>query len=263
VSVHSEDRSKLSFKILYALRHPTRIAGYVKRRGRDTLLRMQSPDHVSYYRAVMASDAARSRHGAVGSHTQESWLQIGQLQFDYATGHGIKPDMRMLEIGCGNLRAGRLFIDYLEPGNYYGIDISPDILLAAQDTIAEYDLRAKFPHLTLVKDLRLHFLPAASFDFVHAHSVFSHSPIEIIDECFAHVGRIMAKDGFFDFTFDRTEGTEHHVLHEDFYYRTQTLIALAAKHGLEATFMEDWETTGHAQSKIRVRQPEPTGSADS
>ena len=38
----------------------------------------------------------------------------------------------MLEIGCGNLRAGRLFIDYLDAGNYYGIDISPDILLAAR-----------------------------------------------------------------------------------------------------------------------------------
>ena len=40
--------------------------------------------------------------------------------------------MRMLEIGCGNLRAGRLFIDHLDAGDYYGTDISPDILLAAQ-----------------------------------------------------------------------------------------------------------------------------------
>jgi SAM-dependent methyltransferase len=165
--------------------------------------------------------------------------------------------MAMLEIGCGNLRAGRLFIDYLEPGNYYGIDISPDILLAAQDTIAEQGIAAKLPHLTLVTDLRLQFLPDAGFDFVHAHSVFSHSPIEVIDECFAHVGRIMTPDGFFDFTFDRTEGTEHQVLHEDFYYQTRTLIELAAKHGLDATFMDDWESTGHDQSKIRITKPLP------
>ena len=66
--------------------------------------------------------------------------------------------------------------------------------------------------------------------------------------------------GFFDFTYDRTEGTEHHVLHEDFYYRTETLIALAAKHGLEARFMDDWEQTGHPQSKIRVTLPVPPGS---
>ena len=31
------------------------------------------------------------------------------------------------------------------------------------------------------------------------------------------------------------------MLREDFYYRTETLIALAAKHGLTARFMDDWE----------------------
>ena len=220
--MHSKDRSKLSFKIIYALAHPGSIYGYVRRRARDAWLQTRSDDHVSYYRAVMRSDTARNPEGAVGSPKHEYWLQIGQLQFDYATGHGLKPDMRMLEIGCGNLRAGRLVIDYLEPGCYYGIDISPDILFAAQKTVADYDLRAKLPHLTLVRDLRLDFLPDRAFDFVHAHSVFSHSPVEVIDECFAHVGRILAPGGFFDFTFDRTEGAEHHVLREDFYYRTET-----------------------------------------
>jgi SAM-dependent methyltransferase len=251
--VHAKDRSRLSFKIAYALRHPDRIGGYLRRRGRDTWLRMHARDHVSYYRAVMRSDAARSREAAVGSKTRESWLKLGQLQFDYLTGHGLKPGTRMLEIGCGNLRAGRLFIDYLDPGHYYGIDISPDILLAAGDTVAEFGLQDKLPYLTVVRDLRLAFLPAGHFDVVHAHSVFSHSPIEVIDECLAHAGRIMAPGGFFDFTFDRTEGAEHQVLHEDFYYRSETLIALAARHGLDAQFMADWEATGHQQSKIRVR----------
>jgi SAM-dependent methyltransferase len=250
--VHSKDRSRLVFKIVYAVRHPGRIAGHTKRVARDLWIRRAARDHVSYYRAVMKSDAARSREAAVGSKTHASWLQIGQLQFDYLVSHGLKPDLRMLEIGCGNLRAGRLFIDYLDCGNYYGIDISPDILLAAQEVVTSYQLQPKLPHLTLVADLRLRFLPDATFDVVHAHSVFSHSPIEVIDECLASVGRIMAPDGFFDFTFDRTAGPEHHVLREDFYYRTETLIGLAAKHGLDARYLDDWDQTRHEQSKLRV-----------
>ncbi|MBO0773834.1 MAG: class I SAM-dependent methyltransferase [Actinobacteria bacterium] len=248
----SHDRSRLSFKVGYALRHPGRVLPYARRRSRDALLSLKSPDHVSYYRAVMKSDATRSREGAVGSHTHESWLELGQLQFDYLTGHGLQPGDRMLEIGCGNLRAGRLFIDYLDPGHYYGIDISPDILVAAQQTIAEYGLQGKLPHLSVVSDLRLEFLPADRFTVVHAHSVFSHSPIDVIDECLAHVGRVMTRDGIFDFTFNRTDGTEHQVLREDFYYRTETLLELAAKHGLDAHFMADWEELPHQQSKIRV-----------
>jgi SAM-dependent methyltransferase len=250
--VTGKDRSRLLFKIRYAVGHPGHIVPYLRRQARDGWLLLRARDHVSYYRAVMASDAARSHEAAVGSKTHQSWLKIGQMQFDYLVGHGLKPGDRMLEIGCGNLRAGRLFIDYLDPGNYYGVDISPDILLAAQDTITELGLQAKLPHLTLIKDLRLSFLPDRQFTVVHAHSVFSHSPIEVIEECLAHVGRVMAPDGFFDFTFDRTEGTEHHVLREDFYYRTETLTALAAKHGLRARLMEDWQATGHEQSKIRV-----------
>jgi SAM-dependent methyltransferase len=253
--VHAKDRSRLTYKIAYALQHPDRIAGYARRRGRDALLALQSRDHLAYYRAVMRSDAARSREAAVGSKTHESWLQIGQMQFDYLLGHGLKPQARMLEIGCGNLRAGRLFIDYLDSGNYYGLDISPDILLGAQQTIVDYGLQAKLPHLTVVQDMRMEFLPDAQFDVVHAHSVFSHSPIEVIDECLAHIGRVMVPGGFFDFTFDRTDGAEHQVLREDFYYRTQTLTDLAKRHGLEASFMDDWELLPHDQSKIRVTRP--------
>ena len=253
--MHPNDRSRLTFMFRYAARHPERVVPHARRLARDTMLRLQNRDHVSYYRAVMRSDTSRSSDAAVGSNTHESWLQLGQLQFDYLTGHGLKPDMRMLEIGCGNLRAGRLFIDYLDAGNYYGTDISPDILLAAQRTVVEFGLQPKLPYLTLVDDLRLDFLPDGYFDVVHAHSVFSHSPLAVIDECLANVGRIMRPGGFFDFTFDRTQGTEHQVLREDFYYRTETLIDLARRHGLQAEYMADWEETGHEQSKIRVTRP--------
>jgi SAM-dependent methyltransferase len=254
-----QDRSRLAYQLRYALHHPGRVIPYARRRGRDALLGLRSTGHVGYYREVMRSDAARSPELAVGSATRPEWLRLGQLQFDYLLGHGLKPSDRMLEIGCGNLRAGRLFIGYLATGNYYGLDISPDILLAAQAVLAEFGLQAKLPHLALVGDLKLEFLPPSAFTVVHAHSVFSHSPIEVIAECLAHVGRVMAPGGIFDFTFGRTEGAEHHVLREDFYYRSETLIALARSHGLAARLMTDWEGLGHPQAKIRVTRPATVG----
>src|ERR1700683_4998990 len=153
--MHSKDRSRLTFKVRYAARHPGRVVPHARRLARDAMLRFKTRDHVSYYRAVMKSDAARSDEGAVGSHTHESWLKIGQMQFDYLVSHGLKPGMRMLEIGCGNLRAGRLFIDHLNAGGHYGTDTSPEILLAAQATLADGGLQHKLPHLTLVQDLKL------------------------------------------------------------------------------------------------------------
>ncbi len=251
-----QNRSQLSYKLGYAIRHPGRIARYARRRGRDAWLSLRSADHLSYYRAVVRSDASRGAGTAVGSSTRESWLRIGQLQFDYLRGHGLEPGMRLLEIGCGNLRAGRLFIGYLDAGNYYGVDISPDMLLAAQDTVTEFGLQRKLPHLALVRDMTFAFLPAGQFDVVHAHSVFSHCPAEVIDECLGHVGKVMSPAGFFDFTFNQTTGEEHQVLREDFYYRPETLVALARRHGLAARRMDDWAELGHPQSRIRVTHDE-------
>ncbi|WP_020573348.1 class I SAM-dependent methyltransferase [Actinopolymorpha alba] len=248
----TKNRANLLYQLQYAVRNPAKVAPYARRLARDLILRARSRDHVSYYRAVMKSDTSRSAEAAVGSKSHDRWLALGKMQFDYLLEHGLKPTDRMLEIGCGNLRAGRLFIDYLEPGRYYGLDISPDILIAATETLATHDLQDKVPHLTPVRNLTFAFLPDSYFNVIHAHSVFSHSPLHVIEECFAHVGRVLAPDGFFDFTFDRTEGREHHVLHEDFYYRTETLVTLAERHGLQARFMADWEKRPHGQSKIRV-----------
>ncbi|MEV1053322.1 class I SAM-dependent methyltransferase [Streptomyces sp. NPDC049887] len=257
------NRAALTHKAGYALRHPGRVVPYLRRAVRDLWLRLKHPDHVGYYRAVMASDTRRNPEAAVGSQSHARWLALGQMQFDYLLEHGLRPEHRMLDIGCGNLRAGWRFIEHLGTGNYYGIDISPDILIAAEKTLTERRLQDKLPHLTLVGDLTLDFLPSDHFDVVHAHSVFSHSPPEVIEECLAHVGRVLTDTGFFDFTFDRTEGAEHQVLREDFYYRTETLIALARGHGLQARFMEDWEKRPHGQSKIRVsRAPVAGGRAD-
>jgi SAM-dependent methyltransferase len=242
----SKSGSLLSYKMGYALRHPRRVLRYARHQGSD---------HVSYYRTVMRSGAARSPETAVGSRGREEWLKHGQLQFDYLLGHGLQPHDTLLEIGCGNLRAGRLFIDYLDTGNYYGLDISPDILLAGQSVLAEFGLQPKLPRLALVSDLTFGFLPPSYFSVVHAHSVFSHSPVHVISECLAHVGRIMAPGAIFDFTFNGTDGAEHHELGFRYCYRSETLLELARSHGLDARVMADWKRFGGPQSKIRVTLP--------
>jgi SAM-dependent methyltransferase len=236
----------------HAAHYPQRARRYARRLRRDLTLRLRHRDHLAYYGAVVSDLVVHGEATAVGNSDRPRWLKSGQLQFDYLRRHGLQPHHRVLEIGCGNLRAGWRLIDYLDAGYYYGVDISQEVLFAAQETLVRHGIVEKLPHLTLVKDMHFAFLPDAEFDVVHAHSVFSHSPLPVIEECFAHIGRIMKPDGFFDFTFNRTEGKEFARLREDFYFRTETLIAAAFRHGLSARFMDDWESLGHIQSTIRV-----------
>ena len=147
---------------------------------------------------------------------REAWLRRGNLQFDYLIGQGLQPGDRLLEIGCGDLAAGHLFIDYLSTGNYYGIDLSPDAVIGAQQTITEFGLQAKTaardpgrrPHAGVPARVEVHrgaggrrvLRSAVPAPALRAHP---RSPIEMIGECLAHVSRVMTADAIFDFTFDR------------------------------------------------------------
>jgi len=46
----------------------------------------------------------------------------GLLQFELLKREGCRPDSTVLEIGCGCLHAGIPLIQYLEKGNYVGVD---------------------------------------------------------------------------------------------------------------------------------------------
>lgn len=256
------NRSRLSYKLAFAARHPGQIVPYVRRVCVDAWLRAGRRDHVSYYRSVMKYKSAHNLDVAVGSRSHDQWVEFGQLQFDYLARHGLEPGDQVLEIGCGNLRAGRLLIRYLDPGHYYGVDISPEILVSAQQVISDDGLQDKLSNLTLVTDLTLEFLPPSYFGVVHANSVFTHCPIEIVEECIASVARVMAPGAFFDFTFYRADDDEYQVHHEDFYYRTETLTALAAKYGFTAELQDDWHDPWDNQPKLRLTRRTALSSLD-
>ena len=219
---------------------------------RNQSLKAQSRSHTDFYRGVMASNARRDPDAAIGSDTREHWLKVGEMQFSYLLTHGLRPDHRILDIGCGNLRAGWRLMQYLDSGNYYGVDISPDILLAALKELRDQRLQHKYPHLVLVSDLKFEFLPEQSFDVIHAHSVFTHTRVDAIDQCFASAARILKPDGFFDLTY--LEGDKYSLNDEDFCYPRETLFEIAAKHHLDATYMSDWDYSTYRQNKLRLRR---------
>jgi SAM-dependent methyltransferase len=104
-------------------------------------------DHVAYYRAVMQDTINHGEARAVDNSDRKHWRKGGKIQFDYLKKHGLKPEDTLLEIGCGNLRAGWRIIEFLDAGHYYGNDISPEVLRNAQDTLVRQGVTDKSPHL--------------------------------------------------------------------------------------------------------------------
>ena len=161
VAVPDHDRSRMSYKLGYALRHPGRVFRYARRRSRDAWLGLEVARSCQL---LPGGDALGCRpqppRARSAARRHESWLKIGQMQFDYLLGHGLQAG----DADAGDrLRqpAGRpLFIDYLGPGNYLRHRHLPRHPAGRPaDRSSTYGLQAKLPHLTLVSDLKLEFLP--------------------------------------------------------------------------------------------------------
>ena len=100
----------------------------------------------------------------------------GRLQLSTLVREGIYPSSRLLDIGCGCLRAGYWIIRLLDPGCYFGIEPNARMLEAGIDYLLDPELRAaKSPSF----DTNDHFdfsVFRVKFDAFLARSIWSHAP---------------------------------------------------------------------------------------
>lgn len=179
------------------------------KRLRVFLLRLRSrrqfrqKDYLDAYRWQTDQRVSLNPHQAIGG----LWDQVGQLQRDFLVAHGLQPQHRFLDLGCGTLRGGRCVIPFLGVGCYTGIDLSPACIDAARALVLDEGLEDKKPRLLVSGgDLTFREFEGEAFDVILAQSVFTHLLPEHISECFAHVGNVMQKDSVFYFTYRPSGG---------------------------------------------------------
>jgi SAM-dependent methyltransferase len=124
------------------------------------------------------------RHRLVGP--PELWEQKRQLQYNFLISRGLKPHCRLLDFGCGTLRGGIPFIQYLDIGHYYGYEISEKRLREAWRELDAHQLGYKKP--VLANDLSI---INEKFDFILAFAVIDCIADDILDICMAEIaGRL-------------------------------------------------------------------------
>ena len=127
------------------------------------------------------------------------WEEIAGWQLESLKSLGLKPHHRLLDFGCGALRLGLSAIDYLESGNYYGIDaFAPYIAIGRR--LAEAAGISKSFALLASADFEFDRF-GVQFDFGNAQSVFTHMSGDECDRCVAALRRVMKRGGVFFFTY--------------------------------------------------------------
>jgi ubiquinone/menaquinone biosynthesis C-methylase UbiE len=245
------DRPSLRYKITKAITSPSRILPYFARKIRNLRLQFKNHNPIAFYASIVDINAVNDPDLAIGSSSREHWITVGDLQIEYLAKHMLKPSDFLLDLGCGNLRAGRRLIDYLDKGHYTGVDISPNIIISASKTISEFSLQSKKPYIYLIDDSTLSIFANESFDVIQANSVYSHMPMPIIKESLSSCFRVLKQGGFFDFTYFEIPDGRKEFLSEDFYYTREAMMEATKHAGFEPEFMHDWL---YVQNKIRAHK---------
>ena len=186
--------------------------------------------YLDAYSNFTDTQVAIDPHQAIGG----LWDEIGPLQLDFLVSKGLMPHHRLLDIGCGTLRAGRHFIRYLDAGNYFGIDISPKAIEYAHELVSREGLSEKRPALIVSarKDLKFGEYEGEKFDYLLAQSVFTHLPPEAIAECLQHAGTVMSSSSAFYCTYKESPEYKAVPIAMEFRYPLSFFETLADQVGL-------------------------------
>jgi SAM-dependent methyltransferase len=120
---------------------------------------------------------------------------IAALQVSLMLAAGLRETHRLADVGCGSLRAGRMLILYLRPGNYHGIE--PEQWLVQEGIDKELGrtiLEVKRPKFRFVSDFSLEEF-GTEFDFVVAQSVFSHTYPDLLRLGLTKIAAALAPGG--------------------------------------------------------------------
>jgi SAM-dependent methyltransferase len=118
-----------------------------------------------------------------------------RFQLAFLKERGLQPKHKVLEIGCGPLTAGVPLIDYLDKGNYAGVDIRQSALDLAWAEVGNAGLSRKNPRLIWSCSFGSDELGSETFDFVFSFSVLYHLSDDILASYFATVRERMTPRG--------------------------------------------------------------------
>jgi hypothetical protein len=172
------------------------------------------------------------------------WDKIGKLQLNFLLEHGLTPSHCFLDIACGSLRGGVHFIDYLEPGNYLGIDKERKLIeLAIEKELGDSVYKNKKPEFVISDRFEFNkFSKKPKFSI--AQSLFTHLTPEDIRLCLGNLRDFVDTGHILFATFSEGRSSlnrkrSHSIVMLK--YSKVEMEAFGQQTGWKASYIGDWD----------------------
>lgn len=127
---------------------------------------------------------------------------MGAAQFRLLCALGLRANHRLLDFGCGSLRAGRLFLAYLDRGCYFAVEPNTWLIEeAVKNQLGQDMIALKNPHFNDNTEFKTNVFGGQQFDFILAQSVFSHAGGGLISTALANFRESLDTGGLIAATF--------------------------------------------------------------
>jgi SAM-dependent methyltransferase len=131
---------------------------------------------------------------------------LAGAQFSFLLDAGLRETHRVVDIGCGSIRLGRLLIPFLLPDRYFGVEPNEWLVHEGFDRELGNDIKAlKRPRFRYVDDFSLDGF-GEQFDFAVAYSVFTHCYPDLAEQGLRQVAGTLAPGGALIATFVENTG---------------------------------------------------------
>lgn len=195
-----------------------------------------------WLKSILKSRQER-RHELVGAG--KLWKMKRDFQITFLNSQGLQKTDVLLDIGCGTLRGGIPIIQFLNSGNYYGIDVRKDVLLEGQKELKASKLEHKSPTL-LSFDHFSEISLEIKFDIIFAFSVLIHFEDKIAEDCFKFVAKSLKTNGVFYANVNIGEHPDGNWHGFPVVFRSlQFYENLARKYGMELEVLGNLRELGH------------------
>lgn len=174
------------------------------------------------------------------------WKELQSYQLNTLKKNGLKPEHKLLDLGCGPLQGGIAFINFLDQNNYYGIDIKQESLNAGINQVKKYKLEKKSPSLSLSDSFGKKEFGNTKFDFIWASQILYYFDDEKLNSLMDWLSICLKENGKF---LGDIIGAKHYEFktkeHNWFLHTTESLQNIANNFNLKVQNLGEIENFGY------------------